>query len=170
MRTKVQKNKTAWKLSLVGLIMAACFLIALPTLNAQQSQQGQQGYGGQQEQQGYGGEQGQQGQQGYGGEQGQQGQQQYQEPSQKKAEDFSDSELENFAAAQSKVDDVRGEYSDELSGVEDPGKAQELQSKYTEKMINEIEETGLSVSDYNNISSAIQQNPKLQKKVDKMGN
>lgn len=158
MRTKVQKNKTAWKLSLVGLIMAACFLIALPTLNAQQSQQGQQGYGGQQEQQGYG------------GEQGQQGQQQYQEPSQKKAEDFSDSELENFAAAQSKVDDVRGEYSDELSGVEDPGKAQELQSKYTEKMINEIEETGLSVSDYNNISSAIQQNPKLQKKVDKMGN
>lgn len=141
MSEKVQKSKTvAWKLSFGAFIMAACFLIAVPSINAQQGQQGQQ-------------------QQEY----------QYEEPSQQAA-DFSDQELKKFAAAQTDVDDIRGEYSDALGNVEDPDKAQELQNKYTRKMINAIEDKGLSVEDYNNISRAIQGNPELQKKVESMGN
>jgi len=143
MCTKVQKSrKVAGKLSFLGLIMAACFLIALPTLNAQQGQQGQQG---------------------------QQQEYQYQDPSQQAA-DFSDAELKKFAAARTDVNDIRGEYSEALGNVEDPDKAQELQNKYTQKMISAIEEKGLSVQNYNAITKAVQENAGLREKVNKMGN
>jgi len=147
MNEKAHKNKRmAGKLSLGALIMAVCFLIALPTLNAQQGQKDQQGYGEQQQQE-----------------------YQYQDPSQQAA-DFSDPELKKFAAALSEVNNIRGEYSEALENVKDSGKAQELQNKYTKKMINAIEGKGLSVEDYNNISKAMQENPQLREKVKNMSN
>lgn len=86
MNEKAHKNKrVAGKLSLDALIIAASFLIALPTLNAQQGQKDQQGYGEQQQQE-----------------------YQYQAPSQQEA-DFSDAELKKSAAALTDVNNIRGE-------------------------------------------------------------
>lgn len=147
------KKTTAWKTVCTGLIIAACFLIAAPPLAAQQ---GQQGYGGEQGQQGYGGEQQQQQQQEY----------QYEEPAQKSASDFEEDTLQKFAEAKNDVDDIRGEYSEALKGVEDANKARELQDEYTQKMIDAIEEKDLSVNKYNEISQAMQGNSELQEKVD----
>jgi len=64
------------------------------------------------------------------------------------------------------VSEIRGEYSDALSDVEDANKARELQEKYTQKMIDAIEENNLSASKYNEISRAVQDNPSLKEKVD----
>ncbi len=144
------KKTTAWKTVCTGLIIAACFLIAAPPLAAQQSQQGQQGYGGEQQQQ----------QQEY----------QYQEPAQKSASDFKEDTLQKFAEAKTDVDDIRGEYSEALRGVEDAEKARELQDTYTEKMIDAIEGKDLSVSKYNEVSQAMQNSPELQEKVNSMMN
>jgi len=141
-----------WKAALTGLIIGACFLIAVPPLCAQQGQQGQQGQKGQQ---------GQQGQQQY----------QYQDPQQQQQPaDFNQENLQKFAEAQTEVSEIRGEYSDALSNVEDAEKARELQDKYTQKMIDAIEEKDLSVSKYNDISRAIQDNPGLQEKVENLSN
>ncbi|MFO7930594.1 MAG: DUF4168 domain-containing protein [Thermodesulfobacteriota bacterium] len=93
----------------------------------------------------------------------------YQQPEQT-AEDFSDSDLEKFAQAQTEVDDIRSEYSDELSGVEDTEKARELQDKYADQMVKAIEDAGLDVQTYNEISMALQNDPELQEKIDEMGN
>ncbi len=146
LKTPVQK-KMAWK-SII-LIFAACFMLGIPHLAAQD-------YGGEREYQG----QGQQGQQGQ--------QQQYQEPSQPSADEFEDKELKKFAKAKSKVDEVRSEYSEAIRGVEEADKARELQEKYTEKMIDSIEEKDLNVEKYNQISAAMQNSQELKKKVDEM--
>ena len=140
MMVRTLKRKTTdWKGFFLGLIIAACFLIAVPPLAAQQ---GQQGYGGQQQQ-------------------GQQGYQQQQQPT-----DFDDSELKVYAKAKNDVDDIRSEYSDALRGVEEADKARELQNKYTEKMIDAIEEKDLSVKKYNQISQAMQNSPELREKIE----
>ncbi|HMA85495.1 MAG TPA: DUF4168 domain-containing protein [Desulfosalsimonadaceae bacterium] len=100
---------------------------------------------------------------------GQQGQQQYQYPDpqqQQQPADFNQENLQKFAEAQTDVSEIRGEYSDALSDVEDANKARELQEKYTQKMIDAIEENNLSVSKYNEISRAVQDNPSLKEKVD----
>lgn len=104
-------------------------------------------------------------------QEGDQGQQEYeyQQPEQT-AEDFSDADLEKFAQAQTKVDDIRSEYSDELSGVEDTEKARELQDKYADQMVKAIEDADLDVQTYNEISMALQNDPELQEKIDQMGN
>lgn len=90
------------------------------------------------------------------------------EQEQQSADDFSDKDLENFATAQTEVEEIRSEYSDELSGVEDTEKAQELQDKYADQMVKAIEDTGLDVQTYNDIAMAIQNDPDLQDKIDEL--
>lgn len=103
------------------------------------------------------------------GQEGDEGQQEYEyEQPEKTAEDFSDEDLEKFASAQTEVDDIRSEYSDELSGVEDTEKARELQDKYADQMVEAIEDAGLDVQTYNEISMALQNDSELQEKIDEM--
>ncbi len=130
----------------ISLIVAACCLIAVPPLAAQQSQQSQQG------------------------QQGQQGQQyDYQQQSQG-ADDFSEKDLEKFAKAKSEVDEIRTKYSDALGRVDEPEKARKLQDKYGQQMVESIRDRDLSVEKYNQISRAMQGNPDLKEKVDTMAN
>ncbi|MFO7929773.1 MAG: DUF4168 domain-containing protein [Thermodesulfobacteriota bacterium] len=154
MKTKIINTKSALKKILVPAA-ALCLITAAPLAAQDYEQQGEQGQGyeqEQQEQQGQGYEQ-----QGYQGEQ-------------KTADDFEDSDLENFASAQGEVDEIRSEYSDELSGVEDTEKARELQDKYAEQMVDAIEEQGLDVQTYNDISMAMQNDSELREKIEEMTN
>lgn len=129
-----------WKLGgkLLTLAVALGFLVAAPHAAAQDEGQGN-------DQQEY----------------------EYEQPEQT-ADDFSDSDLESFAEAQSEVDEIRSEYSEELSGVEDTDKARELQDKYADQMVEAIEEAGLDVQTYNEISMAVQNDSELQEKIDGM--
>ena len=100
------------------------------------------------------------------GEQKKKQQQEYQtQESQKEAKDFSEEKLEKFAQARAKVDEMSSEYSDKLKGVEDPKKAREIQNKYSQKMADAIEDIGLEVQTYNEISRAAQNNPELREKI-----
>ncbi|MFP3999317.1 MAG: DUF4168 domain-containing protein [Desulfobacterales bacterium] len=144
MTAKIMHRKTAlWKILVPAIVL--CFLIAAPAAAQEQEQQGQEQQG--QEKQEY----------------------EYQEP-EKKAEDFSEGDLEKFAEAQSEVETIRNEYSDELSGVEDTEKARELQDKYAQQMVDAIKEIGLDVQTYNEVSMAIQNDPDLKEKVEGMAN
>jgi hypothetical protein len=98
---------------------------------------------------------------------GQQYQQKQQQPPQT---DFEDKDLEKFAKAQSKVDEIRSEYSEALSQVEDNADAQALQETYSHRMVQVIENTGLSVEDYNNVIMAMQGDAELREKVSNLMN
>ncbi len=101
-----------------------------------------------------------------GGQQYQTQQQQQQPP----PSDFSDNDLEKFAEAQSKVEDIRSEYSEALSEVEDNAEAQALQETYSHRMVQVIENNGLSVEDYNQIIMAMQGDEELREKVNNLMN
>src|SRR6056297_2296266 len=156
MKAKTLQRKTVGRKGcFLALIIAACFLIAAPPLAAQQ------GYGGQQGQQGYGGEQQQQ----------QYQQREYQDPAQQQQPaDFREKNLQKFAEANTAVDEIREEYSNALSDIDDTEKARELQDRYTQKMIDAIEDEGLSVQKYNEINRAMQNNPELQRKMENLSN
>ncbi|MFO7839261.1 MAG: DUF4168 domain-containing protein [Desulfosalsimonadaceae bacterium] len=134
----LKRKRMNWKS--IALIFAASFLVSVPPLAAQQGQQGQQGQ-----------------------------QYQHQEPTQQQpAANFSDQDLQKFAKAEAEVNEIRAEYSEAIKGVEAADKAKEIQSKYTEQMINTIEDEGLSLNKYNKIAKAAQEKPDLQKKIDNM--
>ncbi|MFP4194478.1 MAG: DUF4168 domain-containing protein [Desulfosalsimonas sp.] len=101
------------------------------------------------------------------GQQKEQKEYDYEEP-EKTAEDFSDGDLEKFAEAQEEVAEIRDEYSDELSGVEDNEKARELQDKYAQQMVDAIKDIGLDVQTYNEISMAVQNDSELKEKIENM--
>jgi len=147
-RNGVGRKSVVWGV-IIAIIAAGCLVIAPPLA----AQQGEQGYGGQQ------------------GQQQQYQQRQYQDPAQQQQPaNFSEENLQKYAEARETVNDIRNDYSNALSDVEDPQKAQELQNKYTQKMIAAIEDEDLSVSKYNDIGRAVEHNPKLQKKVDNLSN
>jgi hypothetical protein len=98
---------------------------------------------------------------------GQPYQQQQQQPP---PADFNDKDLEKFAKAQVKVDEIRSEYSEELSQVEDNAEAQALQEAYTQRMLQVIEKSGLSVEDYNKVIMAMQGDAELREKVNNLMN
>lgn len=101
-----------------------------------------------------------------GGQSGYKGkEQQQQQPA-----DFSEKDLEKFANAKSEVDQIRKEYSEELKQVEDQEKASQLQDKYSRQMVQSIKEEGLTIREYNDISSAAQSDPELREKINRMVN
>ncbi|MFP4039177.1 MAG: DUF4168 domain-containing protein [Desulfosudaceae bacterium] len=164
MKTENTRKKiSAWK-SFFLAVAALSLVAAAPPLFAQ-------GYGGQGQQQGQQGQQqGQQGQQqgqDYGG-QGQQQGQDYQQPGSQEEEtpDFGEEDLKKFAGAQDSVSEIRSEYSEELRNTEDSSKAQELQSKYQEKMVDAVEEEDLSIEKYNEIIQAMARDPELKEEID----
>ncbi len=133
------KRKPMTSWKFFAVILAACFLMAAPQVMAQDSGQ-QEGYRGSQEYQ-------------------------YQ---QETNTDFSNTEIEKFAMAFNDVNEIRSEYTEVISEVKDAEKAQALQSQYTQKMIKSIEDKGLDVEQYNEISMAMQQDPEIREKVQKM--
>ncbi len=150
----VRRKTTNWKF--LALLVIAFSLVAAPPVAAQDYDQQGKDYEGQQKQQ---------------RQQQQEREYDYQEPSQQKgAKDFDEKNLEKFAEAKVELDEIRGQYSKELEGVDDAEQAQKLQEKYGNKMIESIKEKDLTVKKYNEISKAMQANPKLQKKIDNLAN
>jgi GTP1/Obg family GTP-binding protein len=76
--------------------------------------------------------------------------QQQQQPS------FSDAELQTFAEAAMEVQQINQEYQPQMQQAQTPEEQQSIRDEATEKMVEAIEEKGLSVEQYNEIASAAQ--------------
>jgi hypothetical protein len=79
----------------------------------------------------------------------------------------SDKEATSFANAFNAVREIQKQYSQEVQGVQDESQIKELQQKYTDMMIKQVEDNGLSVDRYNEIAQAMQRDKNLQQKIEK---
>lgn len=79
----------------------------------------------------------------------------------------SDEEATSFANAFNAVRGIQEQYSQEVQGVQDESQIKELQQKYTDKMIKQVEDNGLSVDRYNEIAQAMQRDEELRQKIEK---
>ena len=81
---------------------------------------------------------------------------------------ISDSELEKFASAESKVSEIRTEFSEKLAEAESQEKAQSLQMEAQEKMVEAVRDEGMEIPKYNEIATRLQSDPELQQRVSSM--
>lgn len=87
-------------------------------------------------------------------------------PQQQAATQISDADLEKFVEAESKVSEIRDEFTQKLNDAEDQDKAQELQLEAQEKMMEAVSEVGIEVPVYNEIATRIQSDPELQQRAE----
>lgn len=122
----------------LALLAAAGFLLGASTVTAQAQEGGQQG-----------------------GQQAPSAQQ-----PQTEAMDVSDAQVENFVDAYMAVQGINQEYTQKLQSVEDPEKATELQQEAQTKMQEEVSDTGLSISEYQQIATQAGQDEELRGKIE----
>ena len=100
------------------------------------------------------------------GQQQGQGAQQGQAPGQGAPDmEMDDQTLDNFSDAYVEVRDIQSDFADKLGSVEDREKAQEMQREAQEEMVSAVEDAGLSVQEYNQVASQMQNDPELREKV-----
>ncbi|MGM0914676.1 MAG: DUF4168 domain-containing protein [Pseudomonadota bacterium] len=85
------------------------------------------------------------------------------------AQDFSDQQLQQFADASQEIATVSQEYTERLQSAEGEEAQQEIRMEANEKMVEEVEDSGLDVDTFNAIGQAIQQDPELMQRVQEMG-
>ncbi len=76
-----------------------------------------------------------------------------------------DATIDKFADAYADVQSIQQDFSQQLQGVESDEQARVLQMKAQEQMISAVEGAGLSVQDYNNVVTMMDQDPGLRQKV-----
>lgn len=81
---------------------------------------------------------------------------------------ISDNDLEKFASAESKVTEIREEFSEKLAEAESQEKAQSLQMEAQEKMVEAVRDEGMEIPKYNEIATRLQSDPELQQRVSSM--
>lgn len=100
-------------------------------------------------------------------QQGEQGAGGYAPPQQQTGE-VSDKELEQFMLAMQSVQDVQAEYAGEIQSTSDGEKAQELRQEAQNKMISAVENSGLTVPQYNMIAERMRADPELAERAGDM--
>lgn len=90
-------------------------------------------------------------------------QQQQQQP---QAMDVSDAKLEQFVEAVTEVQSVQQEYASEIQSTQEAAEAQALRQEAQEKMVGAVEDAGLSVTEYNQISQQLQSDPELSNRLE----
>jgi hypothetical protein len=99
---------------------------------------------------------------------GSEAQQQYAPPpAQQEDMEVSDEMLDNFAEAVTTVQAVQQEYSAEIQSTQDTDKAQSLRQEAQQKMVDAVENTGLTVSEYNLISQRLQSDQDLAQRFER---
>jgi hypothetical protein len=88
-----------------------------------------------------------------------------QAPSAAPAQDVTDADIEHFANAVMAVEEVRQTYEKALATTDDEGEKTSLQQEAQEKMVNAIQDEGLTVQQYQMVAQAVQSDPEMWKKV-----
>lgn len=86
-------------------------------------------------------------------------------PAAQPAANIDDAQLEKFAAALDDIAKIQEDAMARLSQVEDQQKAQAIQQEANENMVDAVNDSGLSVEDYNLIANQLQTNPELQERL-----
>jgi len=84
------------------------------------------------------------------------------------AGDLDQQTKEQFAEVYGGIQEIRQEYSMKLQETEDTQKARNLQQEAQEKMIEVVEDNGMSVSRYNELANMITSNPELMAEIEAM--
>ena len=74
--------------------------------------------------------------------------------------------LEKFVLAYADIQELQQEFATDLEQVSSQEEAAALQQETQQKMIRVVEESGLSVPEYNNVVQALEQDPELRAKVE----
>lgn len=93
----------------------------------------------------------------------QQAQQQMEEMA---SEPVTDEQLEQFAAALDEIESINDEFVAELEQAENQEEAQELQIAAQSEMVEAVENSGLSVEEYNAIAYRMQNDPEIQERIE----
>jgi len=78
----------------------------------------------------------------------------------------SDEDVNNFVSAYMAVQGINQEYTQKLQNVDDPEKATELQQEAQTKMQEAVSDTGLSISEYQQIANQAGQDEELRGKIE----
>lgn len=90
------------------------------------------------------------------------------QPQAQAAQNFSDDQLQQFADASQEIAAISQEYTQRLQAAEDEAAQQEIRMEANERMVEEVEASGLEVDTFNAIGQAIQQDPALLERVQAM--
>ena len=101
-------------------------------------------------------------------QQGGQGQPGEYAPPQEQGGEVSDEKLGQFMVAMASVQDVQEEYAGQIQSTSDGEKAQELRQEAQSKMISAVEDSGLSVPQYNMIAERMRTDPDLAERAGEM--
>lgn len=83
-------------------------------------------------------------------------------------DDYSDQELQNYVLAMQDVSEIGQEKEPEIANAESEEEAQEIWQDAQEEMAAAVEERGLTVEKYNEITQAAQTDPELASKLNSM--
>lgn len=86
------------------------------------------------------------------------------------ATNFSDGDLEKFAAVQADLESIREEYAAKLEKAGDPDEAAALQQEASQTMVQAVQGAGLDVETYSQIAQAVRADPALRERVMEMMN
>ncbi|WP_024461442.1 DUF4168 domain-containing protein [Marinimicrobium sp. LS-A18] len=80
--------------------------------------------------------------------------------------DVSEDQVESFVDAYMAVQGINQEYTQKLQAVEDPEKATELQQEAQTKMQEAVSDSGLSISEYQQIANQAGQSEELRSQIE----
>jgi len=73
--------------------------------------------------------------------------------------------VDTFVDAFVSVQEIREEFTERLHSASDEAEAQAMQQEAQEKMMQAVEESGMSVQEYNEVAMALQNDPELMQQV-----
>lgn len=83
-------------------------------------------------------------------------------------QDISQTQLESFVAAATRVGEITEELQSEAQGVEDEAQLAELQERANVEMVAAVEQEGLTVEEYNMIFQVAQVDPEVNETLMEM--
>lgn len=84
------------------------------------------------------------------------------------AANYSDAQLEKFVGASQKIAMISQEFTPKLQASKDETSRNEVFKQADEKMVKAVHDEGMTVDQFNGMNQAVQQNPQLVQRIQKM--
>jgi hypothetical protein len=82
--------------------------------------------------------------------------------------DVSDEKLQKFVASAQQVAVMSQQYGQQLRSVSDQGAQQQLMQQANQKMVQTVQANGLTVQEFNDLSEAVDRDPALQQRAQRL--
>ncbi|SHI25721.1 DUF4168 domain-containing protein [Pollutimonas bauzanensis] len=84
------------------------------------------------------------------------------------AANYSDAQLEKFVSASQKIAMISQEYTPKLEASKDEESRNKVFKQADDEMVKAVHDEGMTVDQFNGMNQAVQQNPQLVQRVQKM--